>query len=180
VPRDRDGSFEPELIKKGQTRIDGMDDKIIGLHAAGLTVRDIRAHLEDVYGLKVSPDLISRVTDAVLDEVREWQSRALDRMYPIVIFDALRVKIRDADSRTVKNKAVYVALGVSRDGVREVLGLWIAENEGAKFWLSVMNELRKCQLFCVTALWSMLPERSKDDDDFQGTVGRTSEGLRAA
>jgi len=104
VPRDRDGSFEPELVKKGQTRIDGMDDKIIGLYAAGLTVRDIRAHLEDVYGLQVSPDLISRVTDAVLDEVREWQSRALDRMYPIVIFDALRVKIRDADSRVVKSE----------------------------------------------------------------------------
>src|SRR6056297_1072938 len=142
VPRDRDGSFEPELVKKGQTRIDGIDDKIVGLYAAGLTVRDIRAHLEDVYGLQVSPDLISRVTDAVLDEVRDWQSRALDRMYPIVIFDALRVKIRDADSRMVKNKAVYVALGVTRDGVREVLGLWIADNEGAKFWLSVMNELK--------------------------------------
>ena len=142
VPRDRNGSFEPELVKKGQTRIDGMDDKIIGLYAAGLTVRDIRAHLEEVYGLKVSPDLISRVTDAVLDEVREWQSRALDRMYPIVIFDALRVKIRDADSRMVKNKAVYVALGVNRDGMREVLGLWIADNEGAKFWLSVMTELK--------------------------------------
>lgn len=99
-----------------------MDDKIIGLYAAGLTVRDIQAHLLDLYGLKVSPDLISRVTDAVLDEVREWQSRALDRMYPIVIFDALRVKIRDADSRTVKNKAVYIALGVTRDGLREVLG----------------------------------------------------------
>ena len=104
VPRDRDGSFEPELVKKGQTRIDGIDDKIVGLYAAGLTVRDIRAHLEDVYGLQVSPDLISRVTDAVLDEVRDWQSRALDRMYPIVIFDALRVKIRDADSRTVKSE----------------------------------------------------------------------------
>ena len=142
VPRDRDGSFEPELVKKGQTRIDGIDDKIIGLYAHGLSVRDIQAHLEDLYGLKVSPDLISRVTDAVLDEVREWQTRALDRMYPIVIFDALRVKIRDADSRTVKNKAVYVALGVTRDGLREVLGLWIAEQEGAKFWLSVMNELR--------------------------------------
>ena len=132
VPRDRDGSFEPELIKKGQTRIDGMDDKIIGLYAAGLTVRDIRSHLEDVYGLQISPDLISRVTDAVLDEVREWQNRALERMYPIVVFDALRVK----------NKAVYVALGVTRDGVREVLGLWIADNEGAKFWLSVMTELK--------------------------------------
>jgi transposase-like protein len=142
VPRDRDGSFEPELIKKGQTRIDGVDDKIIGLYAHGLSVRDIRAHLEELYGLKVSPDLISRVTDAVLDEVREWQGRALERMYPIVIFDALRVKIRDADSRMVKNKAVYVALGVTRDGVREVLGLWVADNEGAKFWLSVMNELR--------------------------------------
>ena len=142
VPRDRDGSFEPELVKKGQTRIDGMDDKIIGLYAAGLSVRDIQAHLEDLYGLRVSPDLISRVTDAVLDEVREWQHRALDRMYPIVIFDALRVKIRDADSRMVKNKAVYIALGVTRDGEREVLGLWIADNEGAKFWLSVMNELR--------------------------------------
>ncbi len=142
VPRDRDGSFEPELVKKGQTRIDGIDDKIIGLYAHGLTVRDIQAHLEDLYGLKVSPDLISRVTDAVLGEVREWQGRALERMYPIIIFDALRVKIRDADSRMVKNKAVYVALGVTRDGVREVLGLWIADNEGAKFWLSVMNELR--------------------------------------
>ncbi len=142
VPRDREGSFEPELVKKGQTRIDGVDDKIIGLYAAGLSVRDIQAHLEDLYGLRVSPDLISRVTDAVLDEVREWQHRALDRMYPIVIFDALRVKIRDADSRMVKNKAVYIALGVTRDGDREVLGLWIADNEGAKFWLSVMNELR--------------------------------------
>lgn len=105
-------------------------------------MRDIQAHLEDLYGLRVSPDLISRVTDAVLDEVRDWQHRALDRMYPIVIFDALRVKIRDADSRMVKNKAVYIALGVTREGEREVLGLWIADNEGAKFWLSVMNELR--------------------------------------
>ena len=142
VPRDREGSFEPELVKKGQSRIDGVDDKIIGLYAAGLSVRDIQAHLEDLYGLRVSPDLISRVTDAVLDEVREWQHRALDRMYPIVIFDALRVKIRDADSRMVKNKAVYIALGITREGDREVLGLWIADNEGAKFWLSVMNELR--------------------------------------
>lgn len=142
VPRDREGSFEPELVKKGQTRIDGVDDKIIGLYASGLSVRDIQAHLEELYGLRVSPDLISRVTDAVLGEVREWQHRALDRMYPIVIFDALRVKIRDADSRTVKNKAVYIALGVTREGEREVLGLWIADTEGAKFWLSVMNELR--------------------------------------
>jgi transposase-like protein len=155
VPRDRPshrncvstagqwiGSFEPELIKKGQTRIDGMDDKIIGLYAAGLSTRDIRAHLEEMYGLKVSADLISRVTDAVLKEVSDWQNRALEPMYPIVFLDALRVKIRDAESRQVKNKAVYVALGVTPEGEREVLGLWIANNEGAKFWLSVMNNLR--------------------------------------
>jgi len=142
VPRDRDGSFEPVLIKKGQTRIDGMDDEIIGLYAAGLSTRDIRAHLEEVYGLKVSADLISRVTDAVLEEVSDWQNRALEPMYPIVFLDALRVKIRDAESRQVKNKAVYVALGVTPEGEREVLGLWVANNEGAKFWLSVMNNLR--------------------------------------
>ena len=126
IPRDRDGSFEPELIQKGQTRIDGMDDKIIGLYAAGLSTRDIRAHLEEVYGLRVSADLISRVTDAVLEEVSDWQNRALEPVYPIVFLDALRVKIRDAESRQVKNKAVYVALGVTPEGEREVLGLWIA------------------------------------------------------
>ena len=142
VPRDREGSFEPRLIGKGQTRIDGLDDKIIAMYARGMSVRDIRSHLEELYGLEVSPDLISRVTDAVLDEVKEWRSRALDAVYPVVIFDALRVKIRDKDSRIVKNKAVYLALGITGDGEREVLGLWIAENEGAKFWLSVMTELR--------------------------------------
>ncbi len=142
VPRDRDGSFEPRLIGKGQTRIDGLDDKIVAMYARGMSVRDIRSHLEDLYGIEVSPDLISRVTDAVLDEVKEWRSRALDAVYPVVIFDALRVKIRDKDSRIVKNKAVYLALGITSEGTREVLGLWIAENEGAKFWLGVMNELR--------------------------------------
>jgi transposase-like protein len=121
VPRDRDGSFEPELVKKGQTRIDGIDDKIIGLYAHGLTVRDIQAHLEDLYGLKVSPDLISRVTDAVLGEVREWQGRALERMYPIIIFDALRVKIRDADSRMVKSEPCH-AIGPSDNGERCLRG----------------------------------------------------------
>ncbi|MGF1553077.1 MAG: IS256 family transposase, partial [Paracoccaceae bacterium] len=142
VPRDCEGSFEPQLIAKGQTRIDGLDEKIIALYARGMSVRDLRGHLEDLYGLEVSPDLISRVTDAVLDEVKEWRSRALDAVYPVVIFDALRVKIRDKDSRIVRNKAVYLALGITGDGQREVLGLWIADNEGAKFWLSVMNELR--------------------------------------
>lgn len=142
VPRDREGSFEPRLIAKGQSRIDGLDEKIIAMYARGMSVRDIRGPLEELYGLEVSPDLIGRVTDAVLDEVKEWRSRALDAVYPVVIFDALRVKIRDKDSRLVKNKAVYLALGITGDGQREVLGLWIAENEGAKFWLSVMNELR--------------------------------------
>ena len=119
-----------------------MDDKIIGLYAAGLSTRDIRAHPEEVYGLKVSADLISRVTDAVLEEVSDWQNRALEPVYPIVFLDALRVKIRGAESRQVKNKAVYVTLGVTREGEREVLSLWIANNEGAKFWFSVMNNLR--------------------------------------
>jgi len=119
-----------------------MDDKIIGLYAAGLSTRDIRARLEEVYGLRVSADLISRVTDAVLEEVSDWQNRALEPVYPIVFLDALRVKIRDAKSRQVKNKAVYVALGVTPEGEREVLGLWIANNEGAKFWLSIMNNLK--------------------------------------
>jgi transposase-like protein len=142
VPRDRDGSFEPRIVAKGQTRIDGIDEKIVAMYARGMSVRDIRGHLEELYGLEVSPDLISRVTDAVLDEVKEWRSRALDALYPVVIFDALRVKIRDKDSRIVKNKAVYLALGITAEGQREVLGLWIAENEGAKFWLGIMNELR--------------------------------------
>ena len=142
VPRDRDGSFEPKLIAKGQTRIDDLDDKIIAMYARGMSMRDIRGHREELCGLEVSPDLISRVTGAVLDEVREWRSRALDAVYPIVIFDALRVKIRDKDSRIVKNEAVYLALGVTGDGQRAVLGLWIAANEGARFWLAVMTELR--------------------------------------
>jgi transposase-like protein len=119
-----------------------MNNKINGLYAAGLTVRDIRTHLEDVHGLQVSADLISWVTDAVRGEVCDWQSRALDPMYPIVIFDALRVKVRDADSRTGKNKAVHVAFGVSRGDVREASGMWVADIEGAELWLSVMMELK--------------------------------------
>jgi putative transposase len=140
VPRDRAGSFEPQLIAKGQTRFDGFDDKILSLYARGMTVREIQGHLAEVYGAEVSPDLISRVTDAVLEEVREWQSRPLDAVYPIVFFDALRVKIRDEG--LVKNKAVYVALAYNGDGEKDVLGLWIEQTEGAKFWLRVINELK--------------------------------------
>jgi transposase-like protein len=140
VPRDRAGSFEPLLIGKGQTRFDGFDDKILSLYARGMTVREIQGHLAELYGTEVSPDLISRVTDAVLDEVREWQNRPLDPVYPVVFFDALRVKIRDEG--LVKNKAVYVALALNPDGEKEVLGLWIEQTEGAKFWLKVVNELK--------------------------------------
>ena len=140
VPRDRAGTFEPQLIAKGQTRFDGFDDKIISLYARGMTVREIQGHLAELYGTEVSPDLISKVTDAVLDEVRDWQNRPLDPVYPVVFFDALRVKIRDEG--TVKNKAIYVALGLNPSGEKDVLGLWIEQTEGAKFWLKVMNELK--------------------------------------
>src|SRR6266446_5856040 len=125
IPRDRAGSFEPLLIAKGQTRFDGFDEKILSLYARGMTVREIQGHLSELYGAEVSPDLISRVTDAVLDEVREWQTRPLDPVYPVVFFDALRVKIRDEGM--VKNKAVYVALALNPDGEKEVLGLWIEQ-----------------------------------------------------
>ena len=124
----------------GQTRLDGFDDRIISLYARGLSVREIQAHRQELYGVEVSPDLISRVTDAVLEEVGEWQNRPLDPVYPVIFFDALWVKIRDEG--LVRNKAVYVALALNSEGEKEVLGLWIEQTEGAKFWLKVMNELK--------------------------------------
>jgi len=139
-PRDRNGSFEPELVKKRQTRFDGFDDKILSMYARGMTVREIQGHLEDIYAVEVSPDLISSVTDSVLEEVKAWQNRPLDAVYPIVFMDALRVKIRD--SGHVINKAIYMALGVNLDDNKEVLGLWVAKEEGAKFWLKVVTELK--------------------------------------
>jgi len=140
IPRDRAGTFEPQLVPKGVTRLDGFDDKIISLYARGLTVREIQGHLREIYGTDVSPDLISKVTDAVLEEVREWQVRPLDTCYPIVFFDALRVKIRDEG--LVRSKAVYIALALDAEGHKHVLGLWIEQTEGAKFWLKVMNDLK--------------------------------------
>ena len=140
VPRDREGSFEPLLIAKGQRRFEGFDERIIAMYARGMTVREIRAFLQEQYGVDVGADFISSVTDSVLADVQEWQNRPLERMYPVVFFDALRVRIRDEGM--VKNKAVYLALGIAADGRREVLGLWIEQTEGAKFWLRVMNELR--------------------------------------
>ena len=139
VPRDRDATFEPTIIPKGQTRFAGFDGKIISLYARGMTTREIQGHLEEIYGVEVSPTLISTVTDAIADEVKLWQNRPLDALYPIVYMDAVRVKVRD--NGHVSNKAVYLALGVTMDGIKEVLGMWVAENEGAKFWLQVVTEL---------------------------------------
>ncbi|SDK24222.1 putative transposase [Methylophilus rhizosphaerae] len=140
IPRDRAGSFEPQLIPKHQTRWTGFDDKIISLYARGMTVREIQQHLSEMYGTEISPTLISNVTDAVIDEVKLWQSRPLDSIYPIVYLDCIHVKVRDAGS--VRAKAVYLAIGVNMDGHKEVMGLWIAQTEGAKFWLAVVTELK--------------------------------------
>jgi putative transposase len=140
VPRDRKGTFEPLLVRKGQSRLEGFDGKVVSMYARGMSVREIQGHLEKIYGTSVSPDLISRATSAVTEEVREWQGRPLDPIYPVIIFDALRVKIRDEGQ--VRTKAVYLALAISMDGTKEVLGLWIERTEGAKFWLRVMNELQ--------------------------------------
>lgn len=140
IPRDRHGSFEPQLIPKHQTRWTGFDDKILSLYARGMTVREIQGHLEEMYGTEVSPTLISSVTDAVIEDAKAWQARPLDALYPIVYLDCIHVKARDAG--TVRAKAVYLALGINLNGEKELLGIWIAQTEGAKFWLAVVTELR--------------------------------------
>ncbi len=140
VPRDRDGSFEPELVKKGQRRLAGFDDKVLSLYARGMTTREIQGHLHELYGVEVSPTLISRVTDTVLEDVRAWQGRPLEPVYPIVYLDAIHVKMRA--SGHVQSQAVYLALGINLEGQKELLGLWVGEAEGAKFWLSVLTELK--------------------------------------
>lgn len=140
VPRDRKASFDPIILPKGESRFTGFDDKIISMYARGMTTRDIQAHLEEIYGVEVSPTLVSQVTQAVTEEVTLWQNRPLDEAYPIVYLDAVRVKVRH-DGRVI-NKAVYLAIAVTFNGVKEVLGMWTAETEGAKFWLSVVTELK--------------------------------------
>lgn len=140
IPRDRHGSFEPQIITKHQTRWAGFDEKILSLYARGMTVREIQSHLQEMYGAEVSPTLISSVTDAVMDDAKAWQARPLDALYPIVYLDCIHVKTRDAGA--VRAKAVYLALGVSMEGEKEILGLWIAQTEGAKFWLQVVTELK--------------------------------------
>ncbi|WP_425122575.1 IS256 family transposase [Burkholderia gladioli] len=160
IPRDRDGSFEPILIPKHERRFTGFDERIIAMYGRGMSVREIRAFLAESYGTEVSPDFISSVTDEVMAEAFAWQSRPLETMYPVVFFDALRVKIRD--DGMVSNKAVYLALGIQADGQRDVLGLWIEQTEGAKFWLKVFNELktRGCQDILIAVVDGLkgLPE----------------------
>jgi putative transposase len=140
VPRDRNATFEPKIIPKGETRFAGFDDKILSLYARGMTTRQIQQHLEEIYQIEVSPSLISTVTDAIIEEVKAWQTRPLDSVYPIVYLDCLMVKIRD--NGHIQNKAIYLAIGINREGLKEALGIWVAQTEGAKFWLSVMTELK--------------------------------------
>ncbi|MFV1963311.1 MAG: IS256 family transposase [Acidimicrobiia bacterium] len=141
IPRDRNGGFEPKIVPKGTTRLKGFNDRIVSLYARGMTVRDVQAHLEEIYDVEVSPDLISKVTDAVFDELQEWRNRPLDEMYPIVYIDALMIKIRDG---VVQNRPAYLAVGVDVEGRKHVLGIWIGDSkgEGSKFWLSVLSELK--------------------------------------
>jgi putative transposase len=140
VPRDRDSSFEPQIVPKGQTRFSGFDDKILSLYARGMTTREIQSHLEEIYQVEVSPALISSVTEAVIEEVKVWQNRPLDALYPILYLDALQVKVRDGAH--IRNKAIYLAIGVNLSGTKEVLGLWVAQTEGAKFWLQIVTEIK--------------------------------------
>jgi len=140
VPRDRNGEFEPQVVRKGQRRLEGFDEKVISLYARGMTVREIQGHLKDLYGTEVSPELISDVTDSVWEDVRSWQSRPLEEVYPIVYLDAIFLKIRD--NGTIKNKAIYLALGITLEGEKDLLGLWVCASEGAKFWLNVLTELK--------------------------------------
>ncbi len=140
IPRDREGSFEPLIISKHQTRWAGFDDKILSLYARGMTTREIQQHLTEMYGTEVSPTLISTVTDGVMDEIKQWQSRPLDAVYPVIYLDCIHAKVRDAGS--VRTKAIYLAIGINMEGHKEILGFWIAQTEGAKFWLSVVTELK--------------------------------------
>lgn len=140
IPRDRLSSFEPQLIKKHQRRFDGFDEKIISMYSRGMTVRDIQDHLKDIYGTEVSHDLISSVTDKIIDEVKIWQSRPLENIYPIIFMDAIFIKVRE--NGHIHNKAIYFALGVTMEGLKELLGIWIAQTEGAKFWLNIITELK--------------------------------------
>jgi putative transposase len=173
TPRDRQATFEPKIVAKGQTRWTGFDDKIISMYARGMTTREIQGHLEEMYGIDVSPALISNVTDGVIEEVKLWQGRPLEELYPIVYLDALMVKVRDEGH--VQNKAIYVVLGVNLEGQKEVLGLWVAQTEGAKFWLQVLTELQNrgvkdILIACVDGLKGF-PEAIEAVYSRKGTLG---------
>src|SRR5579872_6236827 len=155
TPRDRQASFAPKIVAKGQTRFTGFDDKIISMYARGMSTREIQGHLEEIYGIEVSPTLISNVTEAIIEEVKAWQSRPLEEVYPIVYLDAMMVKMRD--NGHVQNQAIYVVLGVDREGQKEVLGLWVAQQEGAKFWLQVLTEVQLCIVHLVRASLNYVP-----------------------
>jgi len=160
IPRDRQGAFEPQLVERYQTRFDGIDDKIISLYSRGLSVRDIQSELSELYGDAVSTTLISNVTNSVIDDVKAWQSRPLESLYPIIYLDCIVIKVRE--DKRILNKSVFLALGVDTDGQKELLGMWIAQNEGAKFWLNVLTELKnrglnQVYIFCVDGL-SGFPE----------------------
>ena len=155
IPRDREGSYDPLLVKRGQTSLTGFNEKILWLYAHGLSTRDIQAQILDWYGVEVSPTLISNVTEAVMDEVRQWQNRPLEGLYPILYMDCLQLKVRE--NQRIISKAVYLALGVTMEGHKELLGMWISESEGAKFWLAVCTQLRNrgmkdCYIACVDGL----------------------------
>ncbi len=138
IPHDRNCEFEPTIVKKGQRRLPGFDDKVIALYARGMTTREIQGGLKEIYDVEVSPTLISNITDSVLDDVKQWQNRSLDAVYPIVYLDAIHLKLRN--NGRVENQAVYLALGINMEGYKELLGLWVGESEGAKFWLNVLTE----------------------------------------
>ena len=186
VPRDRDASFEPQILPKRQGRLEGFDRHVVALYAGGMTTRQIQTHLEEMYGTEVSPTLISRVTDAILDDARAWQARELDACYPIVFLDALVVKVRDAESRRVVKKAVYVALGIDLDGTKQLLGLWTGNAEGAGFWAGVLSDLKArgvedLFIVCVDgltgfseAIASVYPEA-----DVQRCIAATADGGHA-
>jgi putative transposase len=140
VPRDRNGAFNPQIVKRHQSRFDGFDDKIISMYTRGMTTRDIQAHLQEIYGVEVSPDLVSTVTDSVINEVKEWQNRPLEEIYPIMYLDATIVKVR-SEGRVI-NKSVYLAVGITLEGLKDVLGIWLEQTEGAKFWMKVMTEMK--------------------------------------
>jgi putative transposase len=140
IPRDRNGEFEPKLVPKGQRRLDGFNERVISMYARGMTVRDIQAHVREIYQVEISPDLVSTITDAVLDELREWQNRPLDSVYPVIYLDAIVCKVRHEGA--VRNKAAHLAIGVDVEGRKHVLGIWLETAEGAKFWLRVITELR--------------------------------------